>query len=386
MMKFLYLVSLSAAVFLMAACSSGGSSSGNPPVNPFAYPVAADSNEGMDGNETPATATAATIGATQINTNFPQGDIDVFSVNLTAGTDYEFSANRLCATCDTFMRLFDTDMTSELDSNDDWVSFDSAIQYTPTVSGTYFVEVRALDNVFGVTTYTFGARILVDDDDDGWSTYHDCNDDDSAIKPKAVEVPEDNTDQNCTGFDIPLGTTVDTHEPDNTWETAVTMVEAQGTPGELIYRSELYSASGNLRTIHDASEEDYFKISIPAMSAIQVGVQDDVQGGAFDNAMMAFESDGVTEVSGNNSAEYIENTTNSAVTYYWRFYSFSGTQTGAYVPYYYSIGEDMDGDGFYTRDKNNLRDCNDADAAINPDATETAGDSADSNCDGSDDT
>ncbi len=383
MMKSLYWVSLTTAAFLIAACSSGGGGfSGDPPVNPSAYPVAADSNEGMGGNETPATATAATIGTTQINTNFPQGDIDVFSVNLTAGTDYEFSANRLCATCDTFMRLLDADMTSELDSNDDWVEFDSAIQYTPTVSGTYFVEVRALNNIFGVTTYTFGARILVDDDGDGWSTYHDCNDNDFAIKPNATELFGDDIDQNCTGSDIPFGTTVDTHEPDNTWETAVTMVEAQGTPGELIYRSELYSASGNLRTIHDANEEDYFKISIPAMSAIHVGVQD----GAFDDAVMAFESDGVTLVSGNNSAEYIENTTNSAVTYYWRFYSLSGSQTGAYVPYYYSIGEDMDGDGFYTKNENNLRDCNDTDADIHPDATEIVGDSTDSNCDGSDDT
>ncbi len=382
-MKFLYLVSLTAAVFLMAACSSGGGGfSGGPPINPSAYPDSADSNEGTGGNETPATATAATIGTTQINTNFPQGDVDVFSVSLTAGTAYEFSANRLCATCDTFMRLLDTDMTSELDTNDDWVRFDSAIQYTPTVSGTYFVEVRALDDVFGVTTYTFGARILVDDDEDGWSTYHDCNDNDPAIKPDATEEAGDNIDQNCTGSDIPLGTTVDAHEPDNTPATAVTMVEAQGAPGELIYRSELYSASGNLRTIHDANEEDYFKISIPAMSAIHVGVQD----GPFDDAVMAFESDGVTLVSGNNSAEYIENTTNSAVTYYWRFYSLSGSQTGAYVPYYYSIGEDKDGDGFYTRDRNNLRDCNDTDAAIHPAATETAGDSTDSNCDGSDDT
>lgn len=42
---------------------------------------------------------------------------------------------------------------------------------------------------------------------------------------------------------------------------------------------------------------------------------------------------------------------------------------------------DEDGDGF-----DNMVDCDDSDATINPDADETAGDGIDSNCDGADDT
>lgn len=43
---------------------------------------------------------------------------------------------------------------------------------------------------------------------------------------------------------------------------------------------------------------------------------------------------------------------------------------------------DADGDGYTPTDG----DCNDDDAAVHPDATETAGDGTDSNCDGADDT
>ena len=46
-----------------------------------------------------------------------------------------------------------------------------------------------------------------------------------------------------------------------------------------------------------------------------------------------------------------------------------------------SSAEDLDGDGWAADE-----DCDDANAEIHPEATETAGDGVDSNCDGEDDT
>ncbi|MEZ4321275.1 MAG: MopE-related protein [Myxococcota bacterium] len=51
------------------------------------------------------------------------------------------------------------------------------------------------------------------------------------------------------------------------------------------------------------------------------------------------------------------------------------------VALYGAPATDDDGDGYYLGD-----DCDDSDADIHPDATETPGDGVDSNCDGEDDT
>lgn len=389
--------SLLAVVALFASgCGGGGGGGGTvtPPVDPSAYPVSADSNEqGVlgGGNETPDTATAFTIGDTQINSNFPPGDVDVYAVNLTSGLDYEFSANRLCATCDTAIRLIDRNMVAALDSNDDWVGLDSAIQYTPTVSGTYYVEVSTFDTTYGISTYTFGARELVDVDGDGWSSYYDCDDDNIAIGPNNdplvnIEVGVlvgDGFDQTCTGSDVPVGTIPDAHELDDTPGTAVAMKEALGAPWEEIYRSELFAASGNLRTIDGAGAEDYMTISVPAKGAIGSGVvRDYIPNGV---SVAVYEPDGSTLVSGSNDDTFLENITGSAMTYYHKYSATNGADTGAYVPYYFSLGVDMDDDGEYTQDWRSFRDCDDTDSSIHWGATETDGDGVDSNCDGYDD-
>ena len=363
----------SALALSMLGCSSGGSS------NPFAYPTAKDSNESGGGNDTIATATPFKIGiATQVNTNYPGGDKDVYAVELTAGVDYEFSADRLCPPCDTEIYLWDTDVNNNdfLDFNDDWIGYGSAIQYMPTVSGTYYVEVRGLDNDYEVTTYTFGARERVDVDGDGWSDYHDCNDNDLTIGPEETEIPGDGIDQDCTGHDVPVGTDTDIHETDDTPETAVTMRKATAAPREEIYSSKIFAAEGNLRTIDSAGAEDYMKVSVPAFSAIQQGLQ-------FQNIplnMSVFESDGTTPVPGG----FIENTTATAQTFYFRFRASNGTDTGAYVPYYFSLGVDKDGDGYYTQEEEGDQDCDDTDETIFRGATETDNDGVDSNCDGLD--
>ncbi|MSP54147.1 MAG: hypothetical protein EXR69_00845 [Myxococcales bacterium] len=48
-------------------------------------------------------------------------------------------------------------------------------------------------------------------------------------------------------------------------------------------------------------------------------------------------------------------------------------------------GVDADADGYYAVSSGGT-DCNDEDATVHPEATETAGDGLDSNCDGEDDT
>lgn len=367
----------------MAGCGGGGGGGTVVPPPPapalIPYPTAQDSNDAAASNETTATATAVAVGVTQVNTIYPQGDVDVYAVDLTNGTRYEFSANQLCSTCDTVMRLIDTDGVTQLDTNDDYVGFDSAIQYTAMADGTYYVEVTALDPVYGLATYTLGTRVLVDLDADTWSDFHDCDDGDAAIGPLVTEIVGDSIDQSCTGFDIPVGTNADQHEIDDTPAAAVTMVPAEGTPDEAIYRDELYDPAGNLRTIDGAGAVDYLQISVPAMSAIETGL-------AYDNVNSGTQ---VTAYdAGNNplASPNVANTTAGALTYFFKYEASNGTGTGAYVPYYYSLGSDADGDTFYSQDWDVLRDCNDSDAAINPFAAETAGDGTDSNCDGDDNT
>jgi len=63
-----------------------------------------------------------------------------------------------------------------------------------------------------------------------------------------------------------------------------------------------------------------------------------------------------------------------------KYGDFDTTDTGAALI-------DADADGFYVNDTDvTLVDCKDDDATIYPGATETPGDSIDSNCDGADDT
>lgn len=44
---------------------------------------------------------------------------------------------------------------------------------------------------------------IVDDDNDGWGNFEDCDDSDPAINPDAEDSTVDGVDQNCDGTDGP---------------------------------------------------------------------------------------------------------------------------------------------------------------------------------------
>lgn len=396
-LKRLSVLALFSSFILLQACGGGGGGGGAAATttpaatNPSAYPEEADSNEGSAGNDTPDTATTVTVGdEVQVRTIYPQADKDVYAIQLTAGVTYEFSSNNLCATCDTYLYLVDIDKTSAITDDDDYLDYDSRISYTPTVSGVYYLRVEGYDVEYGIASYTFGARVFVDDDSDSYSTYYDCNDADDTIYPFATEIAGDGIDQNCSGHDIPVATNADEHETDDTPETAVEMLEMQGADDEIIYRDALYAASGNLRTIDGVGAVDYMSITVPAMSAIY-DYAGPASGQLYNDTSISaeiFEADGVTPVTLTNFSgdDELFNPTNSPLTFYYKFAASDGTSTGVYVPSYYSIGQDLDGDGFYTKNWDSARDCDDNNADINGNATETLGDGIDSNCNGADDT
>jgi len=334
------------------------------------YPTGTDNHEGGSGNGSIATATPHTIGSTEVNTIWPQGDQDYYAVNLLAGTEYEFSASLICATCDVYLFLF-SPAGAQLASDDDYIGFDSALQYTPSVSGTYYVMVRAFNSTYGVAQYTIGARIFVDADNDTYSDYHDCNDSNNTIYPGATEVVGDGIDQNCSSVDRLAGTTADSAEADNTSAAARAMTPLAGYYREIQFRDEAYM--DNARTLHNATDVDWLSISVPGNSRVNIRTLQ--SSGVI--SVDYFDSDAATPV-----GSTITNT-GGARTYYVR-YSGSNASGAWIVQAYEEMGEDQDGDTYYTQDTGGNRDCDDTSAATNPGATDTAGDNIDQDCDGSD--
>ena len=340
----------------------------------LAWPTASD---GVEGDDTSAGAATVTLGSSVHRALYPDGDVDFFKVSLLAGTTYEFSANNLNANADTFMYLYDTDGVTQLDYNDDcetpWTGLGSCIQYTPPTDGYYYIQVMSWfdGNNFGpvgLASYTFNAHVFVDNDGDGVSSYYDCDDNNAAIYPYANEIPGDGISQNCSGVDAMDGVVPDTHEPDNISSDAKALSQIDVAPSEITFRHDLFAAEGRTITSGDI---DWVSISVPAKSAVEVGVAYSLVAGTNGLRATFYDSDASTVLYWQDSSSVwpfylFKNTTPDPKTFYVKFEADDHVSTGYYVPYAVSYGTDNDDDGYYTRDQDAYRDCDDTDPAVYP--------------------
>ncbi len=348
-------------------------------------PKVKDSYEGSTGDNNVSTAGTIEVGATlQPHSIYPQGDYDWVKVELEMGKKYEFFAINLNEVGDTYLYLYDnTDQSAgnHIESDDDYIDYDSHIIYTAAYTGTYYLKVRSY-SVVETTSYQLGIREYMDSDADNYTPTYDCNDNNDTIYPYATEIGGDGIDQDCSGVDAIADGTVDLFEMDNDIASAKPTPETLGAYEEIQHRKDIYS---QMRTLHDTSDTDFYSISLPAYSSAFF-IEDSDDGGnsgaITDYDWYAYDENG-TEMSNGNGRIYqiLSNNTDTGKTYHVEIRS-NGSDIGWYVPALVKIGEDRDGDGFWTSGWS--VDCDDANASINPNESDTVGDGIDQNCDGMD--
>jgi len=345
------------------------------------YPKVMDSYEGTTGDNNLSTASTIAVGEDlQGRSIFPQGDYDWVKVELEEGVVYDIFAMNLNETGDTYLYIYDIDGV-ELAQNDDYIDYDSYIEFNATYTGTFYLKVRSYW-VGELSSYQLGVRVHADVDNDNYSAVYDCNDNNDTIYPFAREIAGDGIDQDCSGVDAIAQGTPDLYETDDDFDTAQQIPELAGSYMEIEHRDDIAS---QMRTIHDTTDTDFYAVTLPPYSAAYIIEASTYWGG---NALSGYDwyiynADQSENSSGGGYLyEKIENNTTADKTYYFEVRS-NGTDIGWYVPAVVHIGEDKDGDGFYTMDWAN--DCNDANASINPyadDSNDTDG--IDMNCDGID--
>jgi hypothetical protein len=389
-MRTLRLTSIVVAAALSWACSDGSSTPDAAPPDPAAYPTAKDRYEGAAGDDTVANASRIAVGSRQFRTLFPNFDVDYVEFDLVAdGTKYELSANHLSVASDLYAFVYDVDGLTTLTpaafleyDPDDFVEYDPHLVFTVPQSGTYFAKITSYAARVAATSraaqasYTLSIHEFVDADADDWSAYYDCDDANTTVFPLANDVPGDGVDQDCDGIDALDPSAEDGAEPDDTPATAKPLPLAPGNPYEIIFQRTV--ARAGARTVGPGGE-DWFRFTIPAHGAIELSaVSDDMLN------VRVFDAETATTVfNGEPWWARIENTADVPTAYHARF---TAPSPAFYVPAHYPLGVDLDGDGSYDRDWDELRDCDDADAAVRPLAAEMPADGVDSDCDGYDDT
>ncbi len=141
--------------------------------------------EGADAAATTATAYTLQSGQTAQGTLNFGGDHDWYRVDMTAGLAYTFAmvGTGTDNVRDTYLQLYDSSGGSILASNDDSLQgLNSIFTYTPTLSGTYYLDAAAFDATepnrqYGVS-FTVGTKASFDaqmgagviDTDLAWNT------------------------------------------------------------------------------------------------------------------------------------------------------------------------------------------------------------------------
>jgi hypothetical protein len=113
-----------------------------------------------DHGDDAATATAITTDGTLYDGELEVGsDKDYFSFNATAGFEYILETSQLGVNCDTEIRLFNTDGTTQIDYDDDGgVGLASRIDWVAMATDTFYVSVEPLGPT-SIGTYKFSVRV-----------------------------------------------------------------------------------------------------------------------------------------------------------------------------------------------------------------------------------
>jgi hypothetical protein len=261
----------------------------------------------------------------------------------------------------------------------------------------------------------------VDNDGDGYTSDVDCDDADPGINPGAEDIEDDGIDQDCDGVDATSGSTgADSLRPgdlvitevmqnpavvgdsDGEWfEVYVTRSTSVDLAGLVVT-----DADGNSFTVSTltANPGDYLVFAVNADSATNGGVTVSydypssftlgndsesitlarpdgtvVDTVAWDNGVTFPDPDGASMELGSSSFDATSN--DLGANWCEADVAFGSGDLGTPGLPNRSCGSttDADGDGWFSD-----VDCDDADATINPGATDTADDGLDQNCDGAD--
>ncbi len=128
------LICVFVAFNFLNACDGGGSDP-----SPTPSPTPSD-----DHGNTYSTATTISTDGTLYSGNIETaGDVDYFSFSATSGCTYVIETGDLGSGCDTYIYLYSTNGTTEIDHNNDGgEGLASRIEWEASSSGTYYIKVR----------------------------------------------------------------------------------------------------------------------------------------------------------------------------------------------------------------------------------------------------